>query len=199
MDKYIYLHKKPNGQIFYVGQGINRRAWAKSNRNDYWKRTVDKYGDYSITIFKEGLTLDEANKLEMDLIEAIGLDNLTNLTLGGDGVKGRIWTDEERKKIGDIHRGGTSWSKGIKFSEEHKRKISEARMGYKMPLKSRKKLAESKKRKIKQFDLNDNFIKEYNSIKSAVEETGLNHISIVVRGIGKTAGGYKWKYSNNNK
>ena len=53
---YVYLHKKPNGQIFYVGKGKGYRATQKSNRNAYWKRVVDKYG-YNVTIFKDNMTL----------------------------------------------------------------------------------------------------------------------------------------------
>ena len=52
-------------------------------------------------------------------------------------------------------------------------------------------------RKIKQFDLNDTFIKEFKSIVSASKETNINKccISDVLRNRGKTAGGFIWKYS----
>ncbi|MBA42676.1 MAG: hypothetical protein CMF62_01530 [Magnetococcales bacterium] len=55
-------------------------------------------------------------------------------------------------------------------------------------------------KKISQYDLNDNFIKSFNSIKEAEESTGVSnkHISSVCRGIRKTTGGYKWKYTNEN-
>ena len=41
---YVYLHKKDNGSIFYVGKGNGYRAWQKSNRNEYWNRVKNKYG-----------------------------------------------------------------------------------------------------------------------------------------------------------
>ena len=55
--------------------------------------------------------------------------------------------------------------------------------------------------KIMQFDKNNTFIKEYNSMREAEKETGISNatISKVCRGLGKTAGGYKWKFSNNVK
>ena len=55
--------------------------------------------------------------------------------------------------------------------------------------------------KIMQFNKNNTFIKEYNSIREAEKETGISNatISKVCRGLGKTAGGYKWKFSNNVK
>lgn len=45
-----------------------------------------------------------------------------------------------------------------------------------------------------QFDKEGKFIKEYESIDSAIKETGVLHISCVCRGERKTAGGYIWKY-----
>jgi hypothetical protein len=55
--------------------------------------------------------------------------------------------------------------------------------------------------KIMQFDKNNVFIKEYNSIREAEIETGICNatISKVCRGLGNTAGGYKWKFSSNVK
>ena len=49
---------------------------------------------------------------------------------------------------------------------------------------------------ILQFDLNNNFIKEWNSMRNASRELNIN-ISTITRcckGIFKTAGGYVWKY-----
>ena len=139
---YVYLHKKPNGQIFYVGKGKGYRATQKSNRNAYWKRVVDKYG-YNVTIFKDNMTEQEAFNLEMELIEAIGLENLTNLTVGGDGISGFTHKAETKRKIGLANSGGSSWSKGKTFSEEHKRKISDAHKGRAKSLEQRNKLSEA--------------------------------------------------------
>ena len=50
--------------------------------------------------------------------------------------------------------------------------------------------------KIYQFDLENNFIKEWNSIKEAEMFYGLStgSISKVCKNKRKTTGGYKWKY-----
>ena len=52
-------------------------------------------------------------------------------------------------------------------------------------------------RKIKQFDLNDTFIKEFKSIVSASKESNINKccISDVLRNRRKNTGGFIWKYS----
>lgn len=49
-----------------------------------------------------------------------------------------------------------------------------------------------------QYDLNNNYIKEYKSMVDAQQETGIdsNYISNVCCGRQKTAGGYIWKYKN---
>lgn len=51
-------------------------------------------------------------------------------------------------------------------------------------------------KKVVQYDLNGNFIKEWDSIKEAQEKTKSSHISMCCRGHKKykTSGGYIWKY-----
>lgn len=50
--------------------------------------------------------------------------------------------------------------------------------------------------KVKQYDLNGNYIKTYNSIIEASKELGIykSNISKVCKGKMKTTGGYIWKY-----
>lgn len=50
--------------------------------------------------------------------------------------------------------------------------------------------------KVKQFDLNGNFIKEYKSEADAFRETGIRHISEAVQKHYKTAGEYVWERSD---
>lgn len=51
-----------------------------------------------------------------------------------------------------------------------------------------------KSKKIVQLDINNNLIKEWETIKEAKETLKINHISACCRGERKTAGGYQWKY-----
>ena len=55
-------------------------------------------------------------------------------------------------------------------------------------------LIQTFKRKIGQYDLSGNLIKEYNSIVSAKRETNINSIKEVLYKNQKTAGGFIWKY-----
>lgn len=127
---YVYLHKKDNGSIFYVGKGNGYRAWQKSNRNEYWNRVKNKYG-LNVVIFKDNMSDEDALRLEMELIEAIGLQKLTNLTLGGDGALGLKHSEQTKQKIGKANSGGTSWSKGRKLSKKHREGISKGNKGKK--------------------------------------------------------------------
>lgn len=72
-------------------------------------------------------------------------------------------------------------------SSDYKVKIDNSNQGRSVP------------KKVLQFDLDNNFIAEYNSIAEACRAIGKinesSHISSVCKGKRKTAGGYKWKYS----
>lgn len=56
--------------------------------------------------------------------------------------------------------------------------------------------AEASKKKVAQYDLQDNLLNVFNSQREASEKTGVCRSSITrcVTGHRKTAGGYKWKY-----
>ena len=51
-------------------------------------------------------------------------------------------------------------------------------------------------KKVRQLDVNDNFINEYNTLKEASERTNTNKVCIsqVCHKKRKTAGGYKWEF-----
>lgn len=75
---YVYAHEDLNGNIFYIGKGTGRRAWAK-NRDVNWHWYVEKHlaGEYRVRILAENLSSAEAELLESDWIEhcAEGLVN----------------------------------------------------------------------------------------------------------------------------
>lgn len=85
---------------------------------------------------------------------------------------------------------------GRMMSEESKRKMSIAKKGSKQnPEKAR--LRGLKQRKIiLQYDLNDNFIKEFTGLDDAAKEINKDrtNISKALKGVIKSSGGFKWKY-----
>ena len=62
-------------------------------------------------------------------------------------------------------------------------------------LESLKKIQKNNEKSVLQYDLNGNFIKEWESIKEAKKELKVSsHISCCCNGKRKTAGGYIWKF-----
>ena len=55
----IYRHLKPNGEVFYIGIGSEKRAYQKNPRSDFWKRVVSIHG-YEVQILKSDLTWEDA-------------------------------------------------------------------------------------------------------------------------------------------
>lgn len=100
---YVYEHLKPNtGEVFYIGKGCKNRAYETRSRNNHWTNIVNKYG-IEVNIVYKNLTNQEAGKKEIDLIEFYGLDNLCNMTQGGDGCVSL--KQESRNKISNSLKG----------------------------------------------------------------------------------------------
>jgi hypothetical protein len=110
MKYYVYCHFRKNqskNEPFYIGKGSGKRCYAKSNRSEFWKRIVNKYG-YSIHIIKKGITEKDAFDLEIETIlhyKSIGYCE-ANFTNGGDGVRvlKRWWNDKISKAMEGIEK-----------------------------------------------------------------------------------------------
>ena len=183
MNGYIYLTTcLVNGKI-YVGQSINHR-----DINTYlgsgiaFKCALRKYGkdNFKKTILVDNIScLNELNKLERYFISKYDClyPNGYNLDLGGtnkgrmsettkakmiksktgkkytekqrianiESHKGLKLSDETKKKIGDANRGKPSWNKGKKMPKGHSEKMRKIMTGKKM-----------NKKQIEIFDKNTN-------------------------------------------
>ena len=170
----IYLHRnKINGKS-YVGQTVHQDNLEKrtytdgsgykgknKNGNDskFW-RAIQKYGwdNFEHIILEKDIpTLKLANEKEQYWINYYdSYNNGYNSTLGGDGAKGRTFSDEEKKYRSELYsgsgnpmygmRGELAPSYGRKLSDEAKKKISEANRGKIVSNETRKKLSETRKR-----------------------------------------------------
>lgn len=150
---YVYGLFEPKEKIdscFYIGKGTGYRMknhfwnWYLSEEATGSDEKIDKIktlqengkNPYSSKI-ADGLSEDKAYELEEFLIEEIGRENLTNDIPGGKGPfsgkdhpmygRSRDLNKETRQKISKSLSGRT-------LSEEHKRKISESRMGEDNPM-----------------------------------------------------------------
>lgn len=106
---YVYLHKKPSGEVFYVGKGKDNRAWSISKRNPIWHSVVKKYPNYAVEIFQKDLQEWYAFELELDLINYYGLRSnggtLVNLIDRPFGQKEDFFTGDFRKLLSDQTKG----------------------------------------------------------------------------------------------
>lgn len=142
----VYLHrKKTDLSIYYVGIGLKKsRSREIRGRNTHWQRVYKKYGRI-IDIIADDIDLDDAKELEMFIISEIGLSNLCNQTLGGEGFFGGKHSEETKRKISES-------KMGLKLSKETREKLSKARRGFKWSKDAKIKMSESaKKRNVQSF------------------------------------------------
>jgi hypothetical protein len=87
---------------------------------------------------------------------------------------------------------------GTHLSLETRNKIGKSKTNHKCysDPKRGEKIRESKNKSVLQYDLNNNFIKEFESGQQASKHTLIDArgISLCCRKKGKTAGGFKWKF-----
>lgn len=166
----VYKHTSPSGKV-YIGITAQRvkKRWQAGfgyKRNSHFWNAIQKYGwdNFSHEILYTGLTAEEAFEEEKRLIAEYKSNDQKfgyNLSCGGEsgntGVKmpdhvkenlirlstGRHPSEETRKKL-------SAARKGVKFTEEHKRKISESLKG--KPREGHP-MAEEAKEKIRQANL----------------------------------------------
>lgn len=142
---YTYAHYKAGtGEIFYIGKGKGKRYTYKyARKNPHWQNVVNKYG-FTSEILAHWDTEEEAfehEKLLISCFRDMGV-KLTNLTDGGDGCAGLVFTE--------LHKARLSASKmGKKHSEETKKKMSESAKGHKRNL--GRKLSEETKKKLSEI------------------------------------------------
>lgn len=136
---------------------------------------------------------------------------------------GKKISKETRQRLRDSHKGLPSSRKGIPLSEETKRKLSIAMTGRPGPNKGKKASSStiqklrtshlgkrrsresvlksiennSLRRRVNQYDLNGNFIREWYSVSEAQKSINNNgSIGECCAGKRKTCGGYIWRYAN---
>lgn len=114
----------------------------------------------------------------IEQMKAWGLD-LVNHTIGGEGHSG-------------IKKGS--------MSKEQKKKISQSKKGIRTNIiiftpEVKEKISQSKRKKVLQYDLEKNYIQEFDSISEAANSIGLSisAISKTLKNEKYTAGGYRWK------
>lgn len=175
---YLYRHiRLDKNEIFYIGIGgkeANKggyyRAKRVSNRNKIWKDIYNGCGkNIRADIVLESDSWEFIKEKEKEFISIYGRKNngtgiLSNLTDGGDGSVGAVYTDERRKKQSEALKNSPLNLKGKKLPDWWKEKIRQTKIGDKNPMYGKK----SHLAKVV-IDIETGI--EYNSIMEAAKST----------------------------
>ena len=212
MKTYIYILRHPETfEIRYVGKTNNiKRRFAQHKSKKCLEKTGSKKLAYWVLKLLSNNLLpimeiieecdDNWAEREKYWISYYSNTNLCNLSNGGEGVGHNDYTKSKIKNA----------LTGRKRSDEEKQAISKAMIGkkrgkytntewhkkrYENP-EERKKCGIKLRKKVGQYDLENNLIQEFESLREASRQLNIDcgSISKCCRGKNKSAGGYIWKY-----
>ncbi len=123
MKFYVYELIDPrNNKPFYVGKGCKLRMYSHvkdvkrgqiPHKNLKLFNKINKILNLELKIqykkLHNNITNKESYTLEIERIKQIGINNLCNLTYGGEGLNP---TEEIKQKISKTKRGSIPWNKG---------------------------------------------------------------------------------------
>lgn len=125
-----YAHLKPDGTLFYIGKGSQKRSYAKDNRNQHWVNIVKKHGFQVETLAKWSNESDAL--LHEQFLIACFKDmghKLANATDGGEGVSGHRHSAKAKAKMSAFQK---------QFQNTNRMKIAHAIAGEKSKLPERR-------------------------------------------------------------
>jgi len=226
MSGRIYLITNKINSKTYVGKttkSLSTRFYnhlyaSKNGSTTYFHNALKKYGDDSFII-------EELDRYDVDILGEKEIEWISTLkpeynqTLGGDGgILGYSHTEETKKLLSSKRKGKFLGEENPFYNqthtEEQKTKWSKMRKGQPSPCgftgKSHKEESKSKtsqtlknspnvkRTKVFQYDIEGNFLREFQSISDASKfvETTPSNIKYTCEGKFKHCKGYKWTYEN---
>lgn len=213
----VYKHTTPSGKV-YIGitgkspeeRWLNGRGYQN---NPHFHHAITYYGWENIKheVLQRGLTKEQAEKEEIRLIALYDSTDQAkgyNCTNGGESTGKH--TDESKKRMSEIrHKQYASGELthpmlGKHFSEESKAKMRNAHKGKVLSEEHKRKIGQSCKgllagdknpmaKSVRCLDTGMTFT----TVTKAAESIGVSRQAICrqIRGLSKTAGGYKWEYT----
>lgn len=190
---YVYAHKAPRtGAIFYIGKGVDKRAWLTSGRSAEWRSTVAAHG-FDVEVIASGLYEADTLELERFLIAEFRSSGLPilNKSAGGQGASGIIHSE----KTIALFRAAKL---GKKQSPEHAAKSARSRLGHKNSPEAIEKTMQARRRPVKSSD-GKTYASSRDAARAMQEKHGggfsQGNISSAVSGKRKTAYGLTWSYA----
>lgn len=201
----VYKHTCPNGKCYI---GITKQNLKNRFHNGHgydtqlFGRAIQKYGWENITheILHEGLTLEDAYKLEKESISKFKANNKEygyNCDNGGAGAEGHVVSEEVRKKQRETAKRLWSDPEKRAILEQHLRELAAQNTGRARPREAIERTISHTSKPVSQFDLDGVFIQDFPSAMSAARSLGKACNSSIIaccKGKLHTAHGYKWQY-----
>jgi group I intron endonuclease len=211
MKIFIYTLEDSNGNVRYIGKTKNiKRRYREHIRNyknsktyvNNWIKSLIKDGESPVISILDEVDYDDSAFFEIYWISQFkswGF-NLANLTIGGDGISGYKWTDEQRQKmrkpkskdhIENLRRSLT----GRELSDDWKNNIRNGCKNSEKVLQANIRIGKEKEIEVYQYDKFNLLVGKFNSIKEASYKTGIKHISECINGKRRESNGYYWSIS----
>lgn len=212
----VYKHTCQNGKVYIGITSLDvKTRWGKNGslyKNMLFGKAIAKYGWDNIKheILFSGLTEKEASEKEAELINYYrSNDRKFGYNIADGGLIHRH-TQQTREKMSKSRKGKQHSEqhnkavakalKGIKRSDDFKRKCRERNIGKKLTEEHKKSISDGCKgkgtKRVMQFSLSGEYIQTFDSIGDALREVNgksVGNISSCCSGKKKNAYGYLWK------
>jgi group I intron endonuclease len=155
--KAIYKILNNNNGKFYIGSAQNlRRRWKQhesdlkrgNHKNPHLQHAWNKDGENFTFLVLEEVEKDEdlipAEQKWLDLTRSYERGVGYNICPTAGSSLGRPVSQETRKKLHNANKGTSPWTKGRSLSQEHRRKIGEAKKGRSISEEHRRKIGEAR-------------------------------------------------------
>ena len=151
---YVYkITCIPSGKS-YIGISIHEpekgriKKHLSGNGNLIIARSVKKYGQNAFTyeVLEQNVFPELLPDLEVFYIKKFNTVSPHGFNLTSGGEENKAMSPETREKLSRSNIGKTPWNKGKKMSQEFCEKMSQVKLGRKIPAKTRHKMSESHKR-----------------------------------------------------
>jgi len=192
----IYLVRNKVNMKGYIGctnftlerRRLEHEKSAGNGSKTAFHRALRKYGPdaFEWKVIMKCEDENDLNESEIASIATLGTKtpNGYNMTDGGEGIIGYIFSIEDRWKMSQAQKGNQN-AKGIR-SVEAKQKMSEARKGKTLSVEIRRKISEAGRGRIRSLESRK---RTSNSMKGNQNTKGLIHSAETRRKISKAMGG----------